>query len=185
MSAKTLGADCVAVSAQTALNENRLEEAMVLLKRAQEDYVSTEEVKNLMDRLITKLEGMRPANGKMFAVKTEQGYCKMVITAKGSDLCIKLTSKSNPEKYTFYYIREGEKFAMHVKDGQYTLKYCFGDYWYGQEELFGAEGEYRSMDETFTLNTFYSGGWVQYEYYEFTLDINGDWNEKTITRDQF
>ena len=183
--AKSLGADCVDIAAEKAINENRLEDAMTMLKQAQASYLPTEKSTALMERLTTKLAGMRPANGKMFAVKTEQGYCKMVITAKGSDLCIKLTSKDNPEKYTLYYIREGEKFAMHVKDGKYTLEYAFGEYWYGQEEMFGQEGTYRKMDATFELSTYYSGGWVQYEYYEFTLDINGDWAETDITRDQF
>ena len=135
--------------------------------------------------MATKLKNMRPANGRMFAVRMEQGYCKMVITAKGSDLCIKLTSTANPEKYTFYYIREGETFAMHVKDGEYTLKYGYGDCWYGQEDMFGADGHYYELDEVFDLSTYYSGGWVQYEYYEFTLDINGGWAQKSISRSGF
>ena len=128
---------------------------------------------------------MRPANGKMFAVRMEQGYCKMVITAKGSDLCIKLTSTSDPEKYTIYYIREGETFAMHVKDGKYNLKYGYGDTWYGQEEMFGSGGHYYQLNSVFELDTLYLGGWVQYEYYEFTLDISGDWTQTAISRDEF
>lgn len=183
--AEALGADCVEVAAQKAMNENRLEDAKNLLDMAREDYTETEGIKTLAERLETKLAGMRPANGKMFAVRMEQGYCKMVITAKGSDLCIKLTSKSNPEKYTFYYIREGETFAMHVKDGEYTLKYGYGDYWYGQEDMFGAKGHYYQLDSVFELNTYYSGGWVEYEYYEFTLDVNSSWSQKTITRIEF
>ena len=183
--AKTLGADCVEVLAQKAMNENRLEDAKNLLDLAKEDYTQTDGIKTLAGQLETKLKNMRPANGRMFAVRMEQGYCKMVITAKGSDLCIKLTSTANPEKYTFYYIREGETFAMHVKDGEYTLKYGYGDCWYGQEDMFGADGHYYELDEVFDLSTYYSGGWVQYEYYEFTLDINGGWAQKSISRSGF
>lgn len=183
--AKTLGADCVEVLAQKAMNENRLEDAKNLLDLAKEDYTQTDGIKTLSGQLETKLNNMRPANGRMFAVRMEQGYCKMVITAKGSDLCIKLTSTANPEKYTIYYIREGETFAMHVKDGEYTLKYGYGDCWYGQEDMFGADGHYYELDEVFDLSTYYSGGWVQYEYYEFTLDINGGWAQKAISKDKF
>lgn len=183
--AKTLGADCVEIMAQKALNENRLEDAKDLLDMAREDYTETEGIKTLTERLETKLAGMRPANGKMFAVRMDQGYCKMVITAKGSDLCIKLTSKSDPSKYTIYYIREGETFAMHVKDGEYSLKYGYGENWYGQEDMFGKDGHYYELDETFELNTVYSGGWVHYEYYEFTLDIDGGWTQKSISRADF
>ena len=183
--AKTLGADCVEVLAQKAMNENRLEDAKNLLDLAKEDYTQTDGIKTLAGQLETKLKNMRPANGRMFAVRMEQGYCKMVITAKGSDLCIKLTSTANPEKYTIYYIREGEYFAMHVKDGEYTLKYGYGDCWYGQEDMFGADGHYYELDEVFDLSTYYSGGWVQYEYYEFTLDVDGGWSQKAISRDKF
>ena len=183
--AKALGADCVEVLAQKAMNENRLEDAKNLLDLAKEDYTQTDGIKTLAGQLETKLNNMRPANGRMFAVRMEQGYCKMVITAKGSDLCIKLTSTANPEKYTIYYIREGESFAMHVKDGEYTLKYGYGDCWYGQEDMFGADGHYYELDEVFDLSTYYSGGWVQYEYYEFTLDINGGWAQKSISRSGF
>lgn len=183
--AKTLGADCVEVLAQKAMNENRLEDAKNLLDLAKEDYTQTDGIKTLAGQLETKLNNMRPANGRMFAVRMEQGYCKMVITAKGSDLCIKLTSTANPEKYTIYYIREGESFAMHVKDGEYTLKYGYGDCWYGQEDMFGADGHYYELDEVFDLSTYYSGGWVQYEYYEFTLDVDGGWSQKAISRDKF
>lgn len=183
--AKALGADCVEVLAQKAMNENRLEDAKNLLDLAKEDYTQTDGIKTLAGQLETKLNNMRPANGRMFAVRMEQGYCKMVITAKGSDLCIKLTSTANPEKYTIYYIREGETFAMHVKDGEYTLKYGYGDCWYGQEDMFGADGHYYELDEVFDLSTYYSGGWVQYEYYEFTLDVDGGWSQKAISRDKF
>lgn len=183
--AKTLASSCVEVTAQTAMDENRLEDAMILLERAKKSYAKSDKINDLHDRLVNKLQGQRPANGKMFAVRMEQGYCKMVITAKGSDLCIKLTSKSDSSKYTIYYIREGETFSMHVKDGEYSLKYAYGDYWYGQEEMFGQEGYYYELDDTFDLQTIYSGNKVTYEYYEFTLDVNGGWSQKSVSRESF
>lgn len=183
--AKALGANCVVVSAQTAMNENRLEDAMKLLKLAERDYITTQETTALRETLVTRINAIRPANGKMFRITTEQGYCKMVITAEDSDICIKLISKANADKYALYYIREGETFSMYLKDGEYTMHYAYGDYWYGEEAMFGEDGIYKKMNADFDLQTTYSGYTVTYEYYEFTLNVHGDWSANTITRDQF
>lgn len=183
--ARTLGADSLAQLVQTAITENRLEEAMNLLTQA-EQYKITDATAAARDKLVTRLNSNRPANGKMFRVTTAQGYCKMVITAEGSDVCIKLISKESSDQYALYYIREGETFSMYLKDGAYTMHYAYGDYWYGEETLFGENGSYKKVNHDFELNTSYSGWTITYEYYEFTLNtVSSDMNETTITREQF
>lgn len=183
--ARVLGADSMAQLVQTAINENRLEDAMDMLSRA-EQYKITDATAAARDKLMNRLNSNRPSNGKMFAVKTEQGYCKMVITAKGSDVCIKLTSKESSEKYVTFYIREGETFSMYLKDGAYTMHYAYGNYWYGEEDLFGDSGHYKKVNHDFELNTYYSGWTITYEYYEFTLNTaSSNLDETTITRSQF
>lgn len=183
--AKTLGADSAAQLAMTALTENRLEDAMTLLTQA-EGYKKTDTTASVRDKLVARLNNNRPSNGRLFATKAEQGYCKMVITAAGSDICIKLTSNENSEKYTIFYIREGETFSMYLKDGSYTMHYAYGDYWYGEEAMFGENGHYKKVDHDFELNTSYSGWTITYEYYEFTLNTDSSgMNETAITRSQF
>lgn len=183
--ARTMGANCVAVLAQQALNENRLEDAKKLLDQAESAYKSTEETAALRDKLAVRLDSVRPANGKMFRITTAQGYCNMVITAEGSDICIKLISKEDTSKYALYYIREGQTFTMYLKEGQYIMHYAYGEHWYGEEAMFGEDGTYKNMNQNFELNVYYSGNWVNYEYYEFTLDVHDRSGDANITRDQF
>ena len=182
--AKALGANCVVISAQAAMNENRLEDAMRLLNKAEKDYVSTAETKDLREKLANRLNAARPANGKMFRVTSGQGYCEISITAKSSDICIKLISKDDPEKYAKYYIREDQTFNIFLKPGTYIMHYAYGDYWYGEEAMFGEDGNYKWMPVEFELITYSSGSSVTARGYEFTLDVSTA-SAEVITREEF
>lgn len=182
----TCAGDASAAMAQELYDDGDYEGTMIALRSAQEAYGSTESLDELMEKLVNKLQRNRPANGKKFTNKTAWGYGKMIISAEGGDLCVKLTSVSDPSQVVCYFIREGDKVSISLKDGDYKLQYAFGEYWYGTEAMFGADGTYRKMNQTFSLNTEKSGRTVYYEYYEFSLKAySSNGSETNITRESF
>ena len=60
----------------------------------------------------------------------------------------------------------GKKTSIRVPKGFYTIGWCSGPYWYGEEKLFGDSGKYSKSDKVEILGSSY--------YHTFTLESSSD-----------
>ena len=67
------------------------------------------------------------------------------------------------------YIAANDTATVHVKAGNYSVKYATGAKWYGEEELFGEQTVYTKADTTAKFETTYSGSYVYYNQITYTL----------------
>lgn len=186
--AKALGADAMTALAKEKYDDNLMEECMALLNEAQALFAETAASSELRSQLVTKLEAVRPYNGKLLSSKKiAWGYGTLNITATDGDICVKLVDKNDAENYSTYYIREGQTHTIQVEDGVYTLQYCYGDFWFSNEAMFGQDGTYKKIDFDVDLTTSVSGRKVSYEYYDVPLSTrgSGNWSETIMTREEF
>lgn len=180
---KESAADCRILLAKQSYQRGALYEAMTLLKAVPKDQ-QDQDYTAAMSELTQKLTKARPTNGKVFKNKTDWGWCQIDITASGSDVCVKIVSTDNAEKYQLIYVRQGETVKVKVKDGVYDLRVASGEYWYDAENLFGDDTAYCLRDDLPLLYSFTEGYTVYYKRVTVTLSKN-DSAAKTLRADQF
>lgn len=160
---------CAALSKQ-ALDAGKLEQAQKHLKAGADLGAKTEAYVKAEDALQTKLDRIRPVNGKKLTNKIAWGYCRLTIKgAEDCDVLVKVTSTTKPESYALLYIRAGEEAYINLVNDSYTCKYTAGTSWFGTEEMFGEDAVYAKINNTFSCNTQISGGYIYYR--NFTYDM--------------
>lgn len=98
----------------------------------------------------------------------ENGGC---LIENGNETSVSVTAPDGGESFLirFYdregntagqtFIRAGESARVRLLGGEYTVKVARGDAWYGETELFGADGSYQQLrngaDETFVFEKDY------------------------------
>ena len=138
-----------------------------------ERYAGTEAVKdaeNAQEKLQKKLEMAIPKNGTVLKSYAKGGHGELTVKNGGSAAVIKLASLTDPDtNYITMYIAANDTATVHVKDGNYSVKYATGAKWYGEEELFGEQTVYTKADTTAKFETTYSGSYVYYNQITYTL----------------
>lgn len=182
-SAKTYAAKCMVIKAQESFDKAEYESAMTLLTDGREKYGDSAENKELTDKLVKKLESMRPINGKKYKEGIAWGYGKLAVTADDKDVIVKIVSETDPQEYMLFYVRAGQTYEVSLKNGDYKVLFGTGEYWYGDKNGFGQEGEYKEVNKTYSYTSVREGAYVYYNARK--LDLTGKVDTTDVTYDQF
>ena len=173
--------------ANALIKKSRYEEAETLLKTCKERF----EGANLTDvtKAISTLKKAitEPANGKVFTSKAKGGYCTLKIKAGDTPVFVKIENKKDADSFVTIYVRANKSATVHIKDGNYILKFATGKKWYGISELFGSATRYYSADTTIEMTTRRSGNYITYQTPEITLYNvpGGNLTTSSISGDDF
>lgn len=180
---KTYAAKCMVIKAQASFDNGEYENAMIQLTEGREKYGETAENKDLTDKLIKKLESIRPKQNKKFKEKIDWGYGKLNVIADDQDVLVKVVSTTDPEAYMLFYVRAGTSYEVSLKNGDYKVYYGTGEYWYGEADGFGKQGEYKQVNKTFSFNSVREGSYIYYNARK--LDLTGKVDATDVTYDKF
>lgn len=122
---------------------------MDLINNVEAYYGVSESSVKLRENLEARINQTRPKTGHTFTNTVGWGQGKLYVTAGGYDEYVTLMDCDAPTKVMTFYVRAGETATLQVKDRRYVLEYIGGNYWFGQNSLFG-------------------------EYYEDAGSVNGD-----------
>lgn len=176
---------CAALSRQ-AMDAGDFERAKEQLLRCEETGSKTTEYTQTEKDLQQKLEALRPANGKKFADNIKWGRCTFKVTGSETcDSCVKVESTTDGNVYTTIYLRAGETVTLNLKDDVYICKYTAGADWFGEKPMFGKEAVYTKVNGTIDCTTTYSGGYVYYHNFTFTIPGSLDKMADNISAEDF
>lgn len=102
-----------------------------------------------------------PENGYIFYDNGAAKKSKIVITSDGdSAYYIKLVNPDTGDDIVRFFVRPGEKVSVKVPAGNYQLKYCYGETWYGEEHLFGEDTIIQDYPDLFEFSSTYYYTWT-------------------------
>lgn len=190
--AKEGAAACVVGVAQASFDAAEYEKTMTLLSDGRENYGDTKENQDLLEKLVKKLESLRPTNKKTFKDTVGWGWGKLAVTAGTKDACFRIIAVDEngqylPETVMLFYVRAGETVEMAVKNGEYKVQYTSGDYWFGNDVGFGADAVYKEVTKDYSYDSWREGSYVYYYKFDLTLydAESGDFIATKITSDKF
>lgn len=173
--------------ANALMKKSSYEETERLLNFCRERYAGAD--LSDVNKTVTALKKAitEPANGKVFTSKAKGGYCTLKIKAGDSPVFVKVVSEKDPSSFVSIYVRANKSATVHIKNGDYTLKYATGSKWYGTKDLFGSETRYYSADTTLEMTTSRSGNYISYQTYTITLYTvaGGNLSTTSISEDDF
>ena len=134
--------------ANALMKKSSYETAEKLLKDCKERYSGADmtDVNKALNTL--KKAIAEPANGKIFTSKAKGGYCTLQVKAGDTPVFVKVVSVADPNNFVSIYVRANKSATVHIKNGEYTLKYATGSKWYGSKDLFGSDTRFYSADTT-------------------------------------
>ena len=155
--------------ANALMKKSGYEAAEKLLTECRERYPSADmtdvnKALNTLKKAITE-----PANGKVFTAKAKGGYCTLKLNAGDSPVFVKIINEKDPDSFVSIYVRANKSATVHIKNGDYILKYATGSKWYGSRDLFGTDTRFYSADTTLEMTTSRSGNYIYYQQYTITL----------------
>lgn len=183
--ARVDAAECLMIIAEKFFKAENYSATYNAVTYCAEVYGTNEAHKTLSESLFVRLEQIRPANGRIFRSRNDSGLVRFKVVAKDKDFCLKLQLTNNPENYLMFYVRAGEEFTVHVDEGQYILKYTYGDYWFGEEEMFGSTGTYMQVQGVANADVEYTPHVIIYDMYTEILSPDRVENVVEITEDEF
>ena len=182
--AKSYALKCVLPQAQTCFNSMENEETMILLTNAKKRYGSSDELKDLMEKLEKRLTSTRPISGRKFGSDgIAWGKGTLTITANTKDVLVKVISEENPAKFRLVYVRAGEKTEINLEDGDYKVQYSTGDDWFGEKTGFGKSAVYKEVSRVYSYVTTVEGR--TRTYYALKLDLTTAVAATNITYEKF
>lgn len=182
-----LNAYCHIALAEIAFSEDRLEDAAYELDLAESRGSGTQEYMDLRTKVDNKIASNRPNNGEILYNRIGTGYGKLTVKAGSTDVCVKLESVDDPDKYILFYVHANSEAKISVSSGEYIFKYTYGQTWFSDTEMFGTYGGYSQSDETLTFTVSYSGNYVYYRNMTITLYdvIGGNFDTEDIDAGDF
>ncbi len=173
--------------ANALMKKSSYETAEKLLKDCKERYSGADmtDVNKALNTL--KKAIAEPANGKIFTSKAKGGYCTLQVKAGDTPVFVKVVSVADPNNFVSIYVRANKSATVHIKNGEYTLKYATGSKWYGSKDLFGSDTRFYSADTTLDMSTSRSGNYIYYQTYTITLYTvaGGNLSTSRISEDDF
>lgn len=170
--------DCVVAVTNKYYQQDKLQLAYETLRHCKLYFGTNQEFDKINELLHVRLEQIRPANGKIFKSRSDNGLVRFRVIAEDKDVCLKLEEVDKPENYLLFYVRAGEEFTVHMDEGKYILKYTFGNYWFGEEDMFGAEGQYRQIRGEANANVLHGETVDIYDMY--TEIISSDRTDRVV-----
>lgn len=170
--------DSLVALADEAFKSNKMQETVKWLDAVAEKYEKNTAYYDILNKVETKLNNVRPTNARTFMDKVGWGWGKIEVTAGDTDVYVKIEHVDDPSKYMVFYVRAHSVAEVKVKDGTYKIKYTTGKYWYSQDELFGADAEYCQLNGTYAFTTSYSGSYVY--YYHADIDLSSSSTKSTV-----
>lgn len=146
-------ADSLVGFADKQYNAGALEEAMHALEEVSKEYGTSTSGTELREKIEKALSQQRPQNGKTFTNTVNWGYGEFTVSASSHDACIKLENVTDPSKNILFYVRAGEDATVNVKDGRYIVKYTSGEYWFGQDSMFGKHASFARAEDILEFTT--------------------------------
>lgn len=183
--ARVDAADCLMIIADKFYKAENFAATYNAVTYCEEVYGTNEQHKKLSENLFLRLEQIRPANGRIFRSRNDSGLVRFKVVAKDKDFCLKLQRTNNPENYLMFYVRAGEEFTVHVDEGEYILKYTYGDYWFGEEEMFGVTGNYMQIQGVADADVEYTPHVIIYDMYTEIVSPDRVENVVVISEDDF
>ncbi|QUO37924.1 J domain-containing protein [Dysosmobacter sp. Marseille-Q4140] len=106
-----------------------------------------------------------------------------VVTRGQENFFIKLKDRTGKDDILTFFVRAGETAEVDVPLGTYTLYYATGEFWYGEEELFGESTARFRAEELFDFyeEDGYVNGWTV----ELYLQTNGNLDTVPIDPGEF
>ena len=149
------------------------ERADTYLRECRERYAGAN--LTVLDRALASLDQAisEPKSGTVLS-GTKGEYGTVTIRTGNSPALVKIVSLSEPKRTLTVYVRAGETAAVHVKDGNYTLRYATGDKWYGETALFGASTRFYSVDTVLRFSTDRVGGDIFSQNYRVEISASSD-----------
>ena len=173
--------------ANALMKKSSYEAAEKLLKDCKERYSGADMAD--VNKALTALKKAisEPANGKVFTAKAKGGYCTLQVKAGDTPVFVKVVSIKDPKNFVSIYVRANKSATVHIKNGEYTLKYATGSKWYGSKDLFGSDTRFYSADTTLDMTTSRSGNYIYYQTYTITLYTvaGGNLSTSRISEDEF
>ncbi len=179
--AKKDAADCLVQLAKAAYDEANYETAINNLKKARENYEDSEANQTLQKKVEEKLKKLRPSNGEIIEKNLSWGYGELSVTAGTHDICYKLVSKTDPDKMVMIFVQAGKSKSVKIKNGEYSLYYTSGEYWYGDDVGFGSDATYKKYTGTLEYSTHTEGNYIYYTVYELELFTDTTGNFATVS----
>lgn len=177
--------DCILVLADDSYKKEAYETAYEELLHCEAYYGTNERYDQLHEYLFSRLSQIRPANGKIFRSRSDNGLVRFRVIAEDTDICLKLQETANPESYLLFYVRAGEEFTVHMSEGEYILKYTFGPYWFGEKDMFGDEATYMQINGTADADVVYTPHVIIYDMYTETISKGRTERVTEISADEF
>ena len=161
------------VEAAVMMRDGEYERTDTYLQECRERYAGADLTE--LDRALASLNRAigEPESGAVLA-GTKGEYGTVTVRAGDSPALVKIVSLSDPKNALTFYVRAGETAAVHVKDGNYTLRYATGDKWYGADELFGAATRFYSVDTVLRFSTDRVGGDIFSQNYRVEISASSD-----------
>ena len=159
--------------AAVMMRDGEYERTDTYLQECRERYAGADLTE--LDRALASLNRAigEPESGAVLA-GTKGEYGTVTVRAGDSPALVKIVSLSDPKNALTFYVRAGETAAVHVKDGNYTLRYATGDKWYGADELFGAATRFYNVDTVLRFSTDRMGGDIFSQNYRVEISASSD-----------
>lgn len=117
----------------------------IALYQEYEDYINEETweyLNSTLDVFTAQLEASRPKTGQEIARTNKPGRNTLEFTAGDLDTCLKIILAEDPSQYLMVYVRANETIKVNLLNGDYIVRYTAGNYWFGEEDLFGAHATF-------------------------------------------
>lgn len=173
--AKIIAVKASVLEAKNKRDSDDYEAALDILDRCTVEYKDIEGIKEAIElkaSLVSRLKGKEPQTGqKLYDETNGFGKCGIRIKTGDKPVLIKMEVFSQPEKYKLTYIRANSSATITLHDGNYTLKYATGDYWYGLEKYFGNKTEYYEVKDMLTFKTEMDDSYLFWNVYVYEFSL--------------
>jgi len=145
----------------TGKNPEDLEEYLASYSESEAFDGLEETVNQLPDRAAIEM----PKNGLVFGTNRGTPVTFRISEERGATYIL-MRSAETDEPIISCFVRGGTKTTVRVPKGKYTIAWCSGPYWYGEQDLFGPNGRYNKSETVEILSTNYQ--------HTFTLEASSD-----------
>lgn len=183
--ARVDAADCLMILADKYYKAENFHATYKALVHCEQYYGTNEAYKTIHENLFNRLAQIRPTNGRIFRSRSDNGLVRFRVVAEGKDVCLKLTETNNPESYLLFYVRAGEEFTVHMSEGEYFLEYTYGDYWFGEEDMFGCTGTFMQIQGVADGDVSYLPHVTVYDLFTIHIENGQTDNAVVIDEDDF
>ena len=160
--------------ANAMMRADDYENAQAWLLECQRRYASVDISE--LNRAMAALERAmaEPESGTVLLNQARGEYGTVIVHAGDSPALVKLTGIGDTSRCVAFYVRAGETATIHIRDGNYRMRYAVGEKWYGLGSLFGSTTRCYSVDTLLRFSTDRVANDIYSQRYEITLHAPSD-----------